>query len=87
MSFVNAIRGTIKNQTDKKKMLPKSMMLLKIYAYKIKELINDEATKRQQNKLRSCVMNLKISWEELKIKLVVLVDDLDRCLPNIYCNT
>lgn len=81
MSFVNAIRGTIKNQTDKEKNAAEINDAFENLVPEIKELLNDEATKPATEQIEELRNEFEDILEELKIKLVVLVDDLDRCLP------
>ncbi len=60
-------------------MLPEINDAFENLALEIKELINDEATKPATEQIEELRNEFEDILEELKIKLVVLVDDLDRC--------
>lgn len=81
MSLANAIRGSISNQTDKEKNTSAIKGAFENLAPEIKELIKDEATKPATEQIEELRKEFEDILEKLKIKLVVLVDDLDRCLP------
>lgn len=56
-------------------------------APEVKELLKDEATKPATEQIEGLRKEFQVLLEKLDVKLVVLVDDLDRCLPETAVST
>ena len=56
-------------------------------APEVKELLKDEATKPATEQIEGLRKEFQELLEKLSVKLVVLVDDLDRCLPETAVST
>ena len=56
-------------------------------APEVKELLKDEATKPATEQIESLRNEFQELLEKLNVKLIVLVDDLDRCLPETAVST
>ena len=86
-SLVNAITGTIKSKEKSQENSEAITNAIEALGPEIKGLIKDEATKTATQQIEDLRNEFEGILKELKIKLVVLVDDLDRCLPETAIST
>ncbi len=85
--LVSAISNSIGNPEEELKNSEAVNSAVEKLAPEVKELLKDEATKPATEQIESLRNEFKELLEKLNVKLVVLVDDLDRCLPETAVST
>ncbi len=88
-SFVSAISEGVKN-TAKEKQDEKAAEIAENWdklAPEMKDLMKDEAAKPVTQQIEELRTEFEEILEKLNVKLVILVDDLDRCLPETAIST
>lgn len=85
--LVSAITNSIENPKDTSTNSEAVNNAFEKLAPEIKELLNKEAAKPATEQIEELRKEFQELLEKLNVKLVVLVDDLDRCLPETAVST
>jgi predicted KAP-like P-loop ATPase len=86
-SLVSAISDSIENPDETSKNSEAVNKAFENLAPEVKELLKAEATKPATEQIEGLRKDFQELLEKLNVKLVVLVDDLDRCLPETAVST
>ena len=85
--LVTAISSSIDNKEETEKNSAAVNSALEKLTPEVKELLTSEATKPATEQIEGLRREFQELLEKLDVKLVVLVDDLDRCLPETAVST
>lgn len=85
--LVTAISSSIDNKEETEKNSEAVNSALEKLTPEVKELLTSEATKPATEQIEGLRREFQELLEKLDVKLVVLVDDLDRCLPETAVST
>lgn len=85
--FVSAISNSISNPDELSENSESVNKAFEKLAPEVKELLKAEATKPATEQIEGLRKEFQELLEKLDVKLVVLVDDLDRCLPETAVST
>lgn len=85
--LVTAISSSIDNKEEIEKNSEAVNSALEKLTPEVKELLTSEATKPATEQIEGLRREFQELLEKLDVKLVVLVDDLDRCLPETAVST
>lgn len=86
-TFVNSIKGATSNPNSIAENSVAVDSAFDELAPEVKELLNDESAKATTQQIDRTRTEFEELLDELDITLVVLVDDLDRCLPETAIST
>ena len=88
-NFANAIKSSWNNRNDKSENSEKINAAIEGLTPELENLLNDneEVAEPATKQIEEIRKEFEEILEQLKVKLVVLVDDLDRCLPETAIST
>lgn len=88
-NFANAIKSSWNNRNDKSENSEKINAAIEGLTPELENLLNDneEVAEPSTKQIEEIRKEFEEILEQLKVKLVVLVDDLDRCLPETAIST
>ena len=88
-NFANAIKSSWNNRNDKSENSEKINVAIEGLTPELENLLNDneEVAEPATKQIEEIRKEFEEILEQLKVKLVVLVDDLDRCLPETAVST
>ena len=88
-NFANAIKSSWNNRNDKSENSEKINVAIEGLTPELENLLNDneEVAEPATKQIEEIRKDFEEILEQLKVKLVILVDDLDRCLPETAIST
>ena len=88
-NFANAIKSSWNNRNDKSENSEKINVAIEGLTPELENLLNDneEVAEPATKQIEEIRKEFEEILEQLKVKLVILVDDLDRCLPETAIST